>query len=125
MDVSNAAGAAYASFVIVVLSSISSISRLAKTPYRVKTTNESAIYEDQDGKATEESMALYTAKTHFIVIFSAAIFGLIESLALAVFATVRKEHSYTDLSLTEAWLLFPAWVCDPVSNETSTIFDRP
>ena len=110
LDISNAAGVAYASFVLIALSSITPIVRLIKRPYRVKSANENAIYEDKDGAATEESMARYTVKTQFIVIYTVAVLGLIESLALAVFATVRKENGFSELCLTQAWLLFPAWV---------------
>jgi len=116
MVTSNAAGVAYASVVVIALSSIGSILRLAKRPYRVKVPNENRIYEDKDGAATEESMARYSAKVQFVVIFIATAVGLLQSLALAVFATVRKENSYSDLSLTQAWLLFPSWVCNLISK---------
>lgn len=110
-EVSSAAGIAYACIAVIALSSVNAIVRLAKRPFRVKVPNEKAIYEDKDGAATEESMARYSAKTQFVVIFVAAAVGLLESFAMAVVATVwQKEYMYSDLSVTQAWLLFPSWV---------------
>lgn len=78
---------------------------------RVKTTNEPALYEDEDGAATEESQALYSTKRQFTAIFVLLGLGLATSLGLAIVATVRKDQSsYTGLSLVQLWLLFPSWV---------------
>jgi hypothetical protein len=114
MDTTVVAGAAYASIAIIALSTITSVVSLVKRQRRVKVPNqENDIYEDEDGRATEESMARYSAKTQFVVLFIATAVGLLTSLALPVFATVRKENSFSDLCLIEVWLLFPAWVCHP------------
>ena len=104
------ANTSYAVFVLTAVFTLPSISRLAKRPWRVKTTNDDGIYEDEDGKATKESMAKFSNKAQFAVIFAAASIGLAVSFALAIFATVRRETSFSDLCLTQLWLLFPAWV---------------
>ena len=100
----------YASAVVIALSTIPSIWRLAKRSRRVKVANEPVLYEDEDGVATEESMAQYSVKWQFTSIFILIGAGLASSLGLAIAATVRKEHAYSDLSLTQFWLLFPSWV---------------
>ena len=107
---SSVANTSYAFFFLTAVFTIPSVSRLIKRPWRVKSTNNDALYEDEDGVATEESMAKYSTKAHFAVIFGAAGLGLAVAFALAVFATVRRENGFTDLCLTQLWLLFPAWV---------------
>ena len=104
-DISNA------SLVLIALSTIPSLWRLAKRARRVKTTNEPALYEDEDGAATEESQALFSTKRQFIAIFALLGLGIATSLGLAVAATVRKDQSsYSGLSIVQVWLLFPSWV---------------
>jgi hypothetical protein len=107
---SSIASTSYAAFVLTALFTVPSISRLAKRPWRVKTANDDGIDEDKDGVATEESMAEFSNKVQFVVIFAATGIGLALSFALAVFATVRRENSFSELCLTQLWLLFPAWV---------------
>ena len=115
---SSLANWAYAFLILIAVFAIPSIWRLAKAPWRVKTIVEPEIYEDEDGVATEESMAQYSQKIPFIFILGSTSIGLAESFALAVFATVRKEF-FSELCLTETWLLFVAWVwphCALVEN---------
>jgi hypothetical protein len=101
----------YAVFILTAIFTIPAISRLAKRPWRVKSTNEGdGIYEDKDGRATEESMAKYSTKAQFAVIFAASSIGLATSFALAIFATVRRENQFSELSLVQLWMLFAAWV---------------
>ena len=104
------ANTSYASFVLTAIFTIPSLLRLAKRLWRVKATNNDGVYEDEDGMATEESMAKYSAKDFFAVIFGVAGIGLAVSFASAVFATVRRENSFSELALTQLWLLFSAWV---------------
>jgi hypothetical protein len=67
------------------------------------------LYEDEDGVATEESMARFSNKRQFVVIFFATPIGIAASFGLAVWATVLK-HSFSDLTITQLWLLFASWV---------------
>ena len=107
---SSIAYTSYASFILTTLFSIPFISRLAKRPWRVKSTNEEVLYKDEDGTATEESMAKYSTKAQFASISVAAGVGLAVSFAVAVFATVRRGNLSSNLRLIQLWLLFPAWV---------------
>lgn len=107
---SSIASTSYAAFILTAIFTVPSISRLAKRPWRVKTTNDDGIYKDEDGAATEESMAKFSNKAQFAVILGATGVGLAVSFALAIFATVRRENSFSELSFTQIWLLFPAWV---------------
>ena len=68
--------------------------------------------EDEDGVATEESMSRYSTKHQFAVSIGVTAVGLAVSFALAVFATVRRENSFSESCLTQLWLLFPAWVSE-------------
>jgi hypothetical protein len=105
------ASTSYASFILTAIFSVPSISRFAKSPWRVKTAND-GVYEDEDGVATEESMSQYSTKYQFAVSIGVTGIGLAVSFALAVFATVRRENSFSELCLTQLWLLFAAWVSE-------------
>ncbi|KAM0310141.1 hypothetical protein ACHAO8_008382 [Botrytis cinerea] len=74
-----------------------------------RVANHEALYEDKDGVATEESMAKYSTKPQFVIIFTSLIVGLLASFGLAVFATVVKDE-FSHWSLTHIWLLFVSWV---------------
>lgn len=106
------ANVAYASFTLVVLFSLPSIWRLAKAPWRVNPPSSPTLYEDEDGVATEESMAHFSTKRQFVVIFFAAPIGIAASFGLAVWATVLKP-SFSDLIIVQLWLLFASWVRVP------------
>lgn len=82
--------------------------RFAKSIRSSKVVKEDALYKDEDGEATEESMKRYSTKRSFTVIFAALAVGVAASFALAVLATVKSlEIGYT----TIIWLLFWSWVC--------------
>jgi hypothetical protein len=106
---SSIASTSYASFILTAIFTFPSISRLAKRPWRVKVAKD-GVYEDEDGTATEESMAKYSTKPLFALIYGFTSTGLAVSFALAVFATVRRANSFSELCVTQLWLLFPAWV---------------
>ncbi|TGO38380.1 hypothetical protein BHYA_0076g00310 [Botrytis hyacinthi] len=74
-----------------------------------RVTNHEALYEDKDGVATEESMAKYSTKRQFVIIFTSLIVGLLASFGLAVFATVVKNE-FSHWSFTHIWLLFASWI---------------
>ena len=99
----------YIASAVLAFLTLPSLVRIAKSPWRAKSTN-GGLYEDKDGKATEESVAGYSTKRSFTVVFVAVATGLATSFALAVFATVRRDHSYSKLSLVNIWVLFAAWV---------------
>ncbi|THV47194.1 hypothetical protein BGAL_0328g00070 [Botrytis galanthina] len=74
-----------------------------------RVTNHEALYEDKDGVATEESMAKYSTKRQFVIIFTSLIVGLLASFGLAVFATVVKNE-FSHSAFTHIWLLFVSWI---------------
>lgn len=74
----------YVASAVIGAFTILSIWRLATASRRVKPADGTALYRDEDGEATEESMAKYTAKIQFILIFIAVAFGVAASLALLV-----------------------------------------
>jgi len=100
------------SYALIAAFTIPSVIRLAKSSLRAKTTND-GLYEDKDGRATEESVAQYWTSRPFIFVFVAIALALVTSLALACFATVRRDHSFSDQCLVRLWLLFAAWVKHP------------
>ncbi|KAH6672198.1 putative ABC bile acid transporter [Halenospora varia] len=64
------------------------------------------LYEDNDGVATEESMAQYSAKIPIVLLFTCAILGAFTSIALSVLATVHSNESLP----SEDWLNSGQWV---------------
>ena len=108
---SSIASTSYASFLLTAIFSVPSIFRLAKRPWRSKITKD-GVYEDEDGAATEQSMEKFSVKRLFAVIYGVTGTGLAISFALAVFATVRRGNSFSEICLTQLWLLFLAWVSE-------------
>ena len=106
---SSLANVTYASFAVIALFSLPSLWRLARAPWRVNIPKIPTLYEDEDGVATEESMARFSIKRQFVAIFLAAPVGIATSFCLAVWATVLKD-SFSELTLVQLWLLFAAWV---------------
>jgi hypothetical protein len=104
---------AYTSSALVAVLSLPSLWRLAKTPWRVKTPNLPLRYEDDDGVATEESMARFSVKRPLIVIFVGAPLGIAASFGLAVWGTIPNP-TLADSGVLQLWLLFASWVCVPV-----------
>ncbi|KAL3419949.1 ABC transporter [Phlyctema vagabunda] len=100
----------YAAAVLIGLITVPSVVRLVRGPWRIKVTNNDGLYEDEDGKATEESMTKYSIKTAFISISITTALGLAASFAQAVFLTVKKDSASTTAFLTKVWLQFAVWV---------------
>ena len=65
---------------------------------------QSGLYEDEDGVATEKSVAEYSAKIPKIFLFVFAVLGLGTSIALAVLETLAA------VDLIETWLNVAQWV---------------
>lgn len=94
----------YAAPALVATFTVRSIWGLAKK-FRRNKSHDVGLYKDEDGEATEESMAEYSTKSSFLIIFIALAMGLATSFALAVMAT---SWAFSVLDL--AWLLFVSWV---------------
>jgi hypothetical protein len=101
--------ASWTAFAVVVLFSLPSLLRLCKAPWRVKSPSPPALYEDEDGIATVESMELFSTKRQFVVIFFASAIGIAASFGVAVCATVLRD-SFSESTILQLWLLFASWV---------------
>lgn len=109
---------ALTSFIFVY--SIPSIWSLVTGSWRVvKNPNHGdAVYEDEDGAASEESTKEFSNKTQFTTIFVIAVIGLAFSIADFVFIATRKLHvrdgshskNGDDKNVRRIVLLVPAWV---------------
>jgi hypothetical protein len=100
----------YATPALIGVFTLPSVWRYLRSFKQAKPTNKDGLYEDKDGAATEASMAKYSTKQQFVVIFTSLAVGLALSFALAVFATVRKNAGFSDLCVSQLWLLFTCWV---------------
>lgn len=98
---------AFATPIFTGLCTASVVWRFAKNIRKAKPIKKDAIYEDEDGKATEESMASYSAKRSFIVIFLGVAFGLAGALTNLVNVIIFLfEYHYPDYNL----VLCGCWV---------------
>lgn len=68
------------------------------------------IYEDKDGRASEESTAAFSTKRYYAPIAAMLAAGLGCAFALAVYSSVEWSSSYSDLYLAQIWALFGSWV---------------
>ncbi|PYI02730.1 P-loop containing nucleoside triphosphate hydrolase protein [Aspergillus sclerotiicarbonarius CBS 121057] len=94
-------------FVLIFLGTLPPAWRLLRT--RSKTpTFEDIRHEDQDGAATKESMAQFSNKPQFIVLFVFGLCGLGLSFAHLVIAAVNA-HGEKNVAVG-IWLLPPAWL---------------
>lgn len=103
----------YAAPAFIAAATIPVVWRFAKNIRRAKPIKSGGLYEDEDGKATEESMASYSTKKSFTVIFLGLGFGLAASFALIVDSLVQISE-FNDPE--PIWLLFGCWVCNMTSN---------
>lgn len=108
MEISIALGeAAIVLFALISLGTLLPARRLFRTRWKT-TTFEDIGYEDEDGAATKDSMAQFSNKRPFIVLFLFALCGLGLSFADLVIATVNA-HGGKNVAVG-IWLLPPAWV---------------
>lgn len=92
---------------IILLSTVSSVYVLASTGLKTKVRNVSQLYRDEDGVATEDSMAEYSTKIPTILICILSILGLGDAIALAVLSTLGLTN---DNYFIENWLNVASWV---------------
>lgn len=67
----------------------------------------STIYEDEDGVATEESMAGYSTLVPKLLLSILTALGLLTAIALGILATVNVDE---DPMCVENWLNVAQWV---------------
>lgn len=98
--------------VVIALFTVSSVRTLGKAKLHLKHPNhDDALYEDEDGAATAESMKKFSTRTQFSIIFIVTLLGLALSIANAIFTAVHENFDFACSPLLAIWLLFPAWVC--------------
>jgi hypothetical protein len=107
--------ASFAGPAFIAATTIPIIWRFAKNVRRPKPTNDDGLYEDNDGKATQESMASYSTKKQFIFIFTGVGFGLAASFALVVDSLAQPLEFNDPLVI---WLTFGSWVSDRLLQYT-------
>jgi len=100
--------ASYGAPALIATATIPVVWRFAKSIRRAKPIKNEGLYEDKDGKATEESMAKYSTKKSFILIFIGVGFGLAASFALFVNSLVQVLEYREPLLI---WVLSGSWVC--------------
>jgi hypothetical protein len=98
----------YTAPAFIAAATIPVVWRFAKNIRRAKAIKNDDLYEDEDGKATEESMASYSTKKAFTVIFVGLGLGLAASFALIVDSFVQILEFNNPVLI---WLLFGCWVC--------------
>ena len=105
----------YAIPACITVLTIPVIWNFAKSIWKGKVIKEDEVYEDADGKATEESMKNFLAQESFVLKFLGVALGAPASFALAVIATIDEMHIKY---VTIIWLLFWSWVSEfPIVNE--------
>lgn len=82
---------------------------------RVKATGQiflPDVYRDQDGAATEESLAAFSDRIPKIAIYVSTILGFSAACASAVLSTASQTPIFSKGTLTVvSWLNVGAWVC--------------
>jgi hypothetical protein len=109
--------------IVIALFTVPSLRSLGKANSRVKNPNhDDTLYEDEDGVATKDSMAQFSNKTQFMIIFIVALAGLAISIADAIFTAVKEGFIFarSEVPLLGIWLLIPAWVSHEANNSKST-----
>jgi hypothetical protein len=100
--------------IFIFIFTIASIRSLAKGNWRAKKNpnHDQALYEDEDGAASKESVDQFSNKLQFSIIFAVGLIGLGLSIADAVFTTIQKRSRTANSGphLVGIFLLFPAWV---------------
>ena len=99
--------ASYAAPALIAAATIPVILRFAKKIRASKPIKKEGLYEDKDGKATEESMANFSTKKQFIAIFVGTGIGLAASLAMTVNSFIQVME-FREPPLI--WTLFACWV---------------
>jgi hypothetical protein len=111
---SSIANASYASFILTALFSLPATVRLLKKPWQSRKIGKNGPFEDEDGAATEESMASFSVKGPLRALCGVSALAVAVSFAEAVYATAMGWDDYKGLCLLQFWLLFAAWVSSTI-----------
>lgn len=104
--------AAAALTLIIAVLSFSSLQKLVVNSRAQQRRQDGRIYEDEDGAASEDSIARFSNKVQFIIIFAINISAIVLAGAEAIFTAVQNGFAIagSDMPLLGIYLLVPAWV---------------
>ncbi|KAM0256050.1 hypothetical protein ACHAQJ_005249 [Trichoderma viride] len=105
--------AALALAILIALLSIPFFRRLVPGSKYAKNLHQDGIaYEDEDGAASEESIAQFSNKAQFIALFVIALLAIALSGADAIFTAVKQEFEFarSGVPLLGIFLLVPGWI---------------
>ena len=98
---------------LIALCSLPSLRRLVQgSRYAKRPHQDGLVYEDEDGAASEDSMARFSNRAQFITIFIIALLALALSVADAIVTAVQQEFEFarSGTPVFGMFLLVPAWV---------------
>ncbi len=101
--------------ILVFFLTIPSVVKLFKSYSRGKYARIDALYEDEDGSATEESQTEYSATLPKYIALLSSMIGFIASTISAAFTTIHPTRNL----YVENWLLFGSWVRSLTLSERS------
>lgn len=92
--------------ILVFFLTVPSVVKLCKSYHRQKYSRINALYEDEDGIATEETQKEYSATAPKYLALLSTVIGFIASVISASFTTINRTRNL----YVENWLLFGSWV---------------
>lgn len=102
---------------LIAVLSFSSLRKLTVNSRAQQRRQDGRLYEDEDGAASEDSIARFSNKKQFITIFVINILALVLAGADAIFTAVQHGFAFpgSGVPLLGIYLLVPAWVssCGP------------
>ena len=103
----------YAAPAFVVATTVPVVWSFGKNLRTPKVVKSEGLYEDRDGKASEESMTAYSTKKQFVVIFVGTGVGIAASFTLLV-NTFIQALEFNEPPLI--WVTFGCWVSSITSQ---------
>ena len=98
---------------LIAVLSFPSLQKLVKSrAHAIQRRQDERIYEDEDGAASEDSVARFSNKAQFITIFVINVSAIVLAGADAIFTAVQHEFAFSNsnVPLLGISLLVPAWV---------------
>ncbi|KAL7803630.1 P-loop containing nucleoside triphosphate hydrolase protein [Trichoderma aethiopicum] len=104
--------AAIALISLIAVLSFSSLRKLAVNGRAQRRQQDGRLYEDEDGAATEDSIARFSNKTQFVTIFVINILAIVLAGADAILTAVQHGFAFpgSSVPLLGIYLLVPAWI---------------
>jgi hypothetical protein len=98
--------------ILIALLSLPFFQKLIRSRYAKNLHQDGIAYEDEDGVASEDSVAQFSNKAQFITIFIINILAIALSFADAIFTAVQQDFKFTrsGVPVMGIFLLVPSWV---------------